>query len=310
MERKWRKGELENLSKPQLQDILRNRDQSTTGYKEKLIRRILEEVPLRLTVKPKRREEVTEERKFSLLADIPTDVLFETLFKLSYEDIVKICRTSTKFNRVCRDERFWQDYAKRHNIRKENPEETWKITVKYHNKMSRFSTPIKGKILKHLVWDLTTPPIDLNYEERVIGSTFVFIYLEQEEYDKILFRKTVSISIPKLVKSEKFEYEDDLYILEEYGNFRKGESVFLEFPDKTEPQHIIKIKPNTTYGSTLKHVLWSIYHGIWGLPLRENRDLHKLIGNIKSISFLLGFNYLELPSEGKDYHKLIARSNN
>ena len=41
MERNWRREELEKLQKPQLQDILRNREQSTTGYKEQLIKRIL-----------------------------------------------------------------------------------------------------------------------------------------------------------------------------------------------------------------------------------------------------------------------------
>lgn len=301
MEKYWKRDELEKLDKPGLRKILEDRGQNTTGYREQLIRRIVEEVPLKLTVKPKTEKQPIGEREFSLLSDIPRDILFETLFKLDYEDVVKTCRTSTIFNKICQDERFWKDYAFRHNIKRENSDETWRITVKYHGKMSRFSSEINGRVLTGIVWILTKLPDNLYFRERNNGNVRD-IPIPKEEYNKIVFRKVVYVAIPKLIEGNE-EDPEGMFIIENYGQFKKWDSVFLDEPLPGEPQYVIKIKPNTTYGSTLKHVLNLIYKGIWGLPMSGTRPLSELIGNIRFLRIYFGG--LQIPSKKENYYKLI-----
>jgi len=142
MERNWRREELEKLQKPQLQDILRNRDQSTTGYKEQLIKRILGESPpkasrslsrtVTLMTKPilnqqdlKKLEATSTAsgsfEKHSLLKpsvdlltleSLPLDTQKKVALNLPYETVISFCKVSKKLKRICDDVYFWRDYLK------------------------------------------------------------------------------------------------------------------------------------------------------------------------------------------------------
>lgn len=137
MERDWRRDDLEKLDKPALQKILRNRNQSTTGYREQLIKRILGEIPpkssrISSTINRSRQVSSTESEKSSLipgstaeplntgssLTNLPYDVLLLPFYNLTYHQIIARCRTSQKFNKICNDERFWKEYAERHGIKR------------------------------------------------------------------------------------------------------------------------------------------------------------------------------------------------
>jgi hypothetical protein len=287
MERRWRRNELERMSKPELQQILRNIGQSTTGYKAQLIKRILGESRPEYTRKtlseretePQSRYTKPEIRQESPLTQIPKDVLLETLYKSDYEGIVKLCRTSQQFNKICEDDKFWENYAKRNNIGRDSlfPRGGWKEAVKYYGKISRFSIPMYGRILGNINWIMIEYPDNLEYDPDY-GSDFGghdFIPIPKEEYNKIILKGPVKVAIPHLEKGE-----DTMEILQNYGKFKKGDEVMMEEPWVDEKQYIIEIKPNTNYGSTLIHVLDSIYRGIWGLPENENRDLEDLIDNV------------------------------
>ncbi len=207
MERDWRRDDLEKLDKPALQKILRNRNQSATGYREQLIKRILGEIPpkpTRISSTSNRSRQVssTESEKSSLipvptvepsntgssLTNLPYDVLLLPFYNLTYHQIIARCRTSQKFNKICNDERFWKEYAERHGIKKENPIDTWKDVV-------------KNRKIEVIVLMLT-------------GQKYIFKYPATTSIGKLIYLLSQEKSLPPIIQC-KFIYKHQL--LELYG---------------------------------------------------------------------------------------------
>lgn len=170
--------------------------------------------------------------------------------------------------------------------------------------MSKFTKVSHGKILNNINWFLVHPPIHLDYLERnpENGRTD-YNHISEDEYKKIVFKEPVNIGIPKLIK-EKGEDLDGMRILKDYGIFKKGDLVIVDEPWEDDPQYILEVIPNTTYGSTLRHVLDSIYRGIWGLPSDEKRPITELISNVDIPHGY--FEGLKLPTKDQDYYILIT----
>jgi hypothetical protein len=317
MEKVWKRSELEKMTKPELQKILIIKGQNATGFKEQLIKRILGESRpeyTRKSTKPEGKSQLPIEppreivRK-SELELLPYDVQLLPLYKLNYEDIANICRSSKTLNRVCKDERFWKEYADKNNINKTNPQDTWKETVKYYGKMTRFSGEY---ILQDINWHMYEDPKEkLEYFDKEKEE---FIPLTKEEYNQIVFKKPVKVFIPKLVVVRNFR--NSSRILQDYGKFKKGQEVAIEENWEPRSDNVIEVKPNTTYGITVIHLLDSIYRGIWGLPKNENRPLNTLI---KDPHFLMGHPYfgglyiyknpyVRIPPEFRNIYKVNAGS--
>lgn len=47
------------------------------------------------------------------LDQLPIELVYQILITEKYEDILNFCRTSKKYGGICRDEKFWQEKAKR-----------------------------------------------------------------------------------------------------------------------------------------------------------------------------------------------------
>ena len=303
MDRPWKREELEKMSIEELRNILKNRGQVSSGYKAKLIEKILGNKPVKVARKPK-----IEIKQEAPIANIPRDVLLITLYGLDYDSVVRTCRTSKQLNRVCEDERFWQEYAKRNNLKKFDPNDTWKITAQKASKeLSSFATPIRGKILGAVHWILTEDPNKGLTFDTSHGSNFggdEDYPLSDKQYNEIIFRGPVKVSIPYLTNEESEDERAKMIVTESFGKFKEGDEVYVEEPWADEDQYIIEIKPNTKYGSTLRHVIDSIYRGIWGLPKNEKRQLSDLIDDIYIPHAY--FEGLGLPQKEEDFYTLSA----
>jgi hypothetical protein len=262
MERQWRRDELERMSKPELENILRNRGQSTVGFKAKLIQRILGEGP------PKMSNPRKEEPKLSLEERI------NNLRRLDYDEVIEECRKFKELENVCDDEKFWEAYAKAfRNIKKSNPNETWKEAAKRESKFSLFKGAF-GKNIDNIVWDMVNKPLAKNIKYVPVGHRQNPLPFPVKEFDKILFEKPITVKFTGIIKKPQ-----GYKILKSYGEFDEGDLVNLS--DENELEMIIE--PNTPEGSTVRHILDSVYRAVWDLPENENRDIRELIEDADKI---------------------------
>lgn len=304
MDRPWKREELEAKSKSDLQNILKNKGQSTTGYKEQLIKRILGESRPKISrninrsTEPKSTiinpEPIKPPKEKLNLERLPYDVELLYLYELDYDDIVRTCRASKTLNRACRDERFWENYANKHNIEKKDKNDTWKEAVKRIGMKSEFIVPVNGEILTGIYWNIIHYPSVRSIFEIRKGKNFRSL-LTEEQLEKIVFENPVTLYTPHL---ESFIKEDKGFkLLKPYGRFLYWhKSVAMRDPKDLGHDYItgrVHIIPNTKYGSTLKHVLKSIYNVIWGLTGDEKRSLHELIENPPSHYYFDGISLVD-----------------
>ena len=292
MERSWRLDELEQMSLDNLKTILRNSDQSTTGYKQKLISRILGEIPPKSSRNStKKTTSISLRSESPNLLDLPYDVLLLSFLNLTYPQIIAKCRTSQKFNKICNDEKFWKQYAEKHHIKKENSTDTWRETIKYNGKMSRLVNLEDRQVLSEINWRIYENPSNrLRYS--VDDKT---IPIPQDEYNKIVFKRSIKVLIPKLVKIQNSQVSTknsqvSTKILRDYGLFKKGNDVRVDETWTPDNSNVIEVIPDTNYGITLERLFDSLYRGIWGLPKNESRPLEELV---KYPRLIVGHPYFE-----------------
>ncbi len=180
--------------------------------------------------------------KISFLELLPNDVLSLILIYCSYPEIVKIFTICKKFSRI-NNEIFFKRYAEIRDIKKERVSDTYKqiVILYYLGKYERRQV----KLLAEIQWIITEPPINL--ERMSTAESFIYVNLTQEEYNQIVFRDNVTISVPHI--------ED----LEKITNHHQ----FVKMCDKKEIRYIeFELQPNTPAGSTVKYVLHKIYEKI------------------------------------------------
>ncbi len=188
------------------------------------------------------------EKFFSEL--LPNDVLDLILVSFSYQEIVKISTLCKKFTRISNDEIFFRKYAEIRGIKKYRDSDTYKQTVilNYLGKYEQHHV----KLLAEIYWIITEQP--LNLKRLCTSETFKYVDLMREEYNRVVFRDTVNISVPHI--------ED----LEKITNHHQ----FMEMCDKKKIRYIeFELQPNTSAGSTVRYILFKIYEKI----NTENTDI-------------------------------------
>lgn len=326
MERNYTKEELSKFKIPQLKDILRNRKLKVSGKKQELIDRILADQGPEVEELTEKVEELSIQDPFALLA-LPKDVQRETLLKLNYKDIAKMCSTNKELSNICQDDRFWQAFAERRELKKDLPTDTWKQTaiLDYLGK-ENYSDPNKNYILGKISWDISVMPKNTPNEDRLdieknrwnkygilsggnlpplppemVGIAISYfdenldkmVLLSEKDLKKIVFRGPVKIGVP---------FYDEIrneWIVDEY-----------EYIEKYDYEiNVFILQPNTPVGSTVGHVLEQIYRHMFGF--KANEPLKSIAEISANPDFYVSHSYfegLEKPSQNRDYYEILLGS--
>ncbi len=109
-------------------------------------------------------EDILRERHMNIedLARSSDSAVREILVFISPVEIAKLCRTSRKFNRICKDESFWKMKVKRSYGIEKQYKDTWRKTAEFLHKVNMINLSnkwINGSTYAEIIKDIQNQPI-------------------------------------------------------------------------------------------------------------------------------------------------------
>jgi hypothetical protein len=181
----------------------------------------------------------------SKFEQLPTDLVKLLLVHLSFEEIYRFVKLSSKYHKLSDDEHLWRLYAEsRHE-----PSNMKKMAI--YNYLGHFEYSGFGGEEEDSGFSWLTYMSPLKKSIRHIRSSYVD-YLGEKTGQKIFFKKEVIIEYPYRGRPEKLPKD----FVDNSG--RRKNKLFT-------PNKKFVLKPNTCVGSTLLHVLLEVYKHMYDL---------------------------------------------
>ncbi len=183
--------------------------------------------------------------------NLPPDIIRLLLVCLDFCDIYSFFRMSKKYYRLSDDESFWKSYS----ITRELPvslKDQALLDYLGHFKDNRLVIDDSGDTIE---W-LTSQSPSINSVD--INRTEYRDFISERDLKEIFFRKEVTMQVPYRGRPEKLQKNAKRDKLD------RRKKIFI-------------LKPNTSVGSTLKHVFNEIYKNMYNLKDDEiSKDLETL----------------------------------